>query len=51
VSVGGPEKITFEQLARGALSAKGDHSKTVVVDPEARYFGAKLQTNSLVMPD
>ncbi len=30
---------------------KGDDSKTVIVDPEARYFGAKLQTNSLVTPD
>jgi len=24
---------------------------TVVVDPEARYYGAALQTNSLVTPD
>ena len=51
VSVGGPQKISFEQLARDSLARKGDATKTVVVDPEARYFGAKLATNSLVIPD
>ena len=51
VTVGGPKKITFEQLARDALAQTGDDSKTVIVDPDARYFGAKLQTNSLVTPD
>ena len=51
VSVGGPQKITFEQLARDALARKGDTTKTIVVDPEARYFGAKLTTNSLVIHD
>jgi uncharacterized protein YbjT (DUF2867 family) len=51
VNVGGPTKITFEQLAREALAARGDEGKTVIVDPEARYFGAKLRTNSLVTPD
>ena len=51
VNVGGPEKITFEQLARDTLARKGDVGKTVIVDPEARYFGAKLATNSLVTPD
>ena len=51
VTVGGPVKVTFEQLARDALAAKGDDTKTVIVDPEARYFGGKLATNSLVTPD
>jgi uncharacterized protein YbjT (DUF2867 family) len=50
-SVGGPQKITFEQLARDSLARKGDDTKTVVVDPEARYFGSKLTTNSLVISD
>jgi uncharacterized protein YbjT (DUF2867 family) len=50
-TAGGPKKITFEQLARDALAAKGATAKTIVVDPEARYFGAKLATNSLVTPD
>ena len=49
VSVGGPQKISFEQLARDSLARKGDDTRTVVVDPEARYFGAKLGTNSLVI--
>jgi uncharacterized protein YbjT (DUF2867 family) len=51
VNVGGPQRITFEQLARDALARKGDDTKTVVVDPEARYFGGKLGTRSLVTPD
>jgi uncharacterized protein YbjT (DUF2867 family) len=50
-NVGGPQKITFEQLARDALARKGDRTKNVLVDPEARYFGAKLGTRSLVTPD
>ena len=51
VNVGGPQKITFEQLARDALARKGDDTKTIVVDPEARYFGAALEARSLVTPD
>ena len=51
VDVGGPDKITFEQMARDVLARKRDDSKTVIVDPEARYFGALLSTNSLVTPD
>jgi uncharacterized protein YbjT (DUF2867 family) len=48
-NVGGPDKITFEQMARDVLAKQGD-SKTVVVDPDATYFGAPLATNSLVVP-
>ena len=51
VNIGGPIKITFEQLARDALGRKGDDSKTVIVDPHAPYFGAGLSTRSLVTPD
>jgi uncharacterized protein YbjT (DUF2867 family) len=50
-NVGGPKKISFEQLARDALAATGDTTKAVVVDPDAHYFGAALSTNSLVTPD
>jgi uncharacterized protein YbjT (DUF2867 family) len=50
-NVGGPEKITFEQLARDALARSRDGSKTIVVDPDARYFGARLRAGSLVTPD
>lgn len=51
VNAGGPRKITFEQMARDALARKGDDTKTVVIDPDARYFGAALATHSLVTPD
>ena len=48
-NIGGPDKITFEQMARDVLARQGD-SKTVVVDPDATYFGTPLATNSLVVP-
>lgn len=48
-NVGGPEKISFEQLARESLARQGE-DKTVIVDPEAAYFGTPLSTNSLVTP-
>jgi uncharacterized protein YbjT (DUF2867 family) len=51
VNVGGPHRITFEQMARDALARKGDGTKSIVVDPEARYYGAALKTRSLVTPD
>ena len=50
VNIGGPEKISFEQMARDSLGRRG-YDKTVVVDPEAAYFGAKLTERSLVTPD
>lgn len=50
-NIGGPHKITFEQLARDVLARKGDPGKTVAVDPETRYFGAKLSAASLVTPE
>ena len=48
-NIGGPEKISFEQLAHDALARQGE-AKTVVVDPQAAYFGTPLSTNSLVTP-
>ncbi|MDT5020087.1 MAG: hypothetical protein QOG47_1440 [Mycobacterium sp.] len=48
-NVGGPAKVTFEQMARDVLAARGE-DKTVVVDPQATYFGAHLSTNTLVVP-
>jgi len=50
VNIGGPQKISFEQMAREALARRGDN-KTVVVDPQARYFGTRLAQRSLVTPD
>jgi uncharacterized protein YbjT (DUF2867 family) len=51
VNIGGPHEITFEQMARDVLARTGEDTKTVVVDPKARYFGAALQPRSLVTPD
>jgi len=48
-NIGGPEKVSFEQMAREVLARQGD-TKTVVVDPHATYFGTPLSTNSLVTP-
>jgi uncharacterized protein YbjT (DUF2867 family) len=48
-NIGGPEKISFEQLARDSLARQGE-AKTVIVDPHAEYFGTPLSTNSLVTP-
>jgi uncharacterized protein YbjT (DUF2867 family) len=50
VNIGGPEKISFEQMARDVLGRRGD-GKTVVVDPQAHYFGTQLAERSLVTPD
>lgn len=50
VNIGGPEKISFEQMARTVLDRQGV-DKTVVVDPQAKYFGTALRHRSLVTPD
>jgi uncharacterized protein YbjT (DUF2867 family) len=47
-NIGGPVKISFEQLARESLARQGE-SKAVVVDPHACYFGTPLSKNSLVI--
>lgn len=49
VNIGGPMRITFERMARDVLARTGD-TKSVIVDPEARYFGAALSMGSLVTP-
>src|ERR1700761_9523144 len=36
-NIGGPEKVSFEQMAREVLARQGE-TKTVVVDPHATYF-------------
>ena len=50
VDIGGPRKISFEELARTVLARHGD-DKAVVVDPQATYFGTRLAKNSLVTAD
>lgn len=49
--VAGPSPITFAQMANDVLVRAADDGRVVVVDPEARYFGARLSTRSLVPPD
>jgi hypothetical protein len=46
-NIGGPKKISFEQMARDVLARQGE-AKTVVVDPQVGYFGTPLSRNSLV---
>jgi uncharacterized protein YbjT (DUF2867 family) len=46
-NIGGPQKISFEQMAREVLARQGE-AKTVVVDPQVGYFGTPLSMNSLV---
>ncbi|HEX4558277.1 MAG TPA: SDR family oxidoreductase [Mycobacterium sp.] len=50
VNIGGPEKISFERMARDVLAHRGD-DKTVVVDPQVAYYGTVLAERSLVTPD
>ena len=50
VNVGGPEKISFEQMARDSLARRGE-DKPVIVDPNAKYFGTAVDDRSLVTPD
>jgi uncharacterized protein YbjT (DUF2867 family) len=49
VELGGPEKQTVAAFVQRALTASGD-KRTVVADPQARYFGAVLDTRGLA-PD
>lgn len=50
VNIGGPEKISFEQMARAVVDRRGG-DKTVVVDPQVGYFGTRLDQRSLVTPE
>jgi uncharacterized protein YbjT (DUF2867 family) len=47
VEIAGPEQFRFDELVRRALVARDD-PRTVVADPDARYFGAKLGERSIV---
>lgn len=47
VDVGGPEKMTFAKLAGAVLAHQGKNN-TVVEDPQATYFGARVDADTLV---
>jgi uncharacterized protein YbjT (DUF2867 family) len=46
LEIGGPESIPLDELARRALTHDGD-PRTVIADPDATYYGAKVKDRSL----
>ncbi|MDG9676591.1 SDR family oxidoreductase [Micromonospora sp. DH14] len=50
VEVAGPEPFRLDELGRSLLADQQD-PRSVVADPDARYFGAKLGERSLVPAD
>jgi uncharacterized protein YbjT (DUF2867 family) len=50
VKVGGPDKLSFADMAALVIAARGD-GVTAVVDPATTYFDASVQNSSLVTPD
>jgi uncharacterized protein YbjT (DUF2867 family) len=47
VEIGGPEQFRLDELIRRALAARND-PREVVTDPQARYYGIKVNDNSLI---
>jgi uncharacterized protein YbjT (DUF2867 family) len=47
VEVAGPEQFRVDQLVRRVLTALGD-PREVITDPNARYFGARLDERTLM---
>ena len=50
VELAGPEPLRLDELARRVLQARGD-DRTVIADPEARYYGTIIDDHSLVPGD
>lgn len=50
VEIAGPEQFRMDELGRSVLAARHD-PRSVVTDPDARYFGARLGDRSLVPAD
>jgi uncharacterized protein YbjT (DUF2867 family) len=50
IDLAGPEKIRMDELVRQFLSAKHD-ARTVTTDADARYFGVKVNDQSLTPDD
>ncbi|WP_409434645.1 SDR family oxidoreductase [Mycobacterium sp. SMC-14] len=50
VDIGGPEKLTFAEMAALALAHRGENLP-IVVDPAAVYFGTKIGDTGLVTGD
>jgi uncharacterized protein YbjT (DUF2867 family) len=49
VELGGPEQFRLDELVRRYLAARDDR-RSLIADPNARYYGAKLGERTLV-PD
>ncbi|HWM32799.1 MAG TPA: SDR family oxidoreductase [Pseudolysinimonas sp.] len=47
VEIAGPERWTLDELVRTGLRVRGD-ARPVEADPESRYFGALLATDTLL---
>jgi len=47
VEIAGPERAPFNEIVARYLKAVGD-PREVVIDPEARYFGGRVEEGSLV---
>jgi uncharacterized protein YbjT (DUF2867 family) len=47
IEIAGPERAPFDEIIRRYLELMGD-KRTVYADPEARYFGGKVEQHSLV---
>src|SRR5262245_1817703 len=47
VEIAGPERAPFNEIVARYLKAVGD-PRAVVRDPEARYFGSRVEEHSLV---
>jgi len=51
VNIGGPEKMTFADLANVVMARRRDKGKYLKVDSQARYFGTRLKKDSLITGD
>jgi uncharacterized protein YbjT (DUF2867 family) len=50
IEVAGPERFRLDEFIRHGLSARDD-PRSVIADPRSRYFGAKLDDQTLVPGD
>jgi uncharacterized protein YbjT (DUF2867 family) len=50
IEMAGPDSFRLDQLVQAFMSATGDR-RTVISDPEARYFGTRLTDDTLVAGD
>lgn len=48
--IAGPEVFTMDEFIRQGLAFRGDH-RSVVQDPDARYFGAHIEERTLLPVD